>query len=259
MTINSDHQLQRYQEVGKLSADILWQLWQATVAGAVPLDIDDLAQRLCQKHGVTPAFKGVGSKKNPYRWTTCIAVNDAVVHGIPTEIPLEPGDLVKVDFGLISEDGFYTDHCFTKAIGEPSPEDLRLLKVARRSVQEAARKAIVGNQVGDLGFSMQHSVEQAGFSVVKEFVGHGIGHTMHDEPQVPAWGKVRQGLTLKRGQVLCIESQVIASTDDGVYLDEDGWTIRSNSGAKAAMFEYMVVVGERKAVFLTPTLEWPLF
>ncbi len=259
MIINSDHQLQRYQEVGRLSTDILWQLWQATVEGVTPLEIDDLAQRLCQKHGVIPAFKGVGSKKNPYRHTTCISVNDAVVHGIPNDVPLAAGDLVKVDFGLISEDGFYTDHCFTKAIGEPSPEDLRLLKVARRSVLDAARKAIVGNQVGDLGFTMQQAVEQAGFRTVKEFVGHGIGFTMHDEPQIPAWGQVRNGQTLKRGQVLCIESQVIASTDDGVYLDEDGWTIRSNSGAKAAMFEFMVVVGERKATILTPTQEWPLF
>ena len=259
MIINSDYQLARYQEVGKQSAEILWQLWQATVAGATPMEIDRLAERLCQKNGVTPAFKGVGSKKNPYRWTTCIAVNDAVVHGIPNEIPLETGDIVKVDFGMISEDGFYTDHCFSKSIGEPSPEDLKLLKVARRSVQDAARKAIMGNQVGDLGFTMQHSVEQAGFSVVKEFVGHGIGFTMHDEPQIPAWGKVRSGLTLKRGQVLCVESQVIASTDDEVYMDDDGWTIRSSSGAKAAMFEYMVVVQEKKAIFLTPTLDWPLF
>jgi len=259
MIINSDYQLQRYQEVGKLSSEILWQLWQATIAGVTPLEIDDLATRLCQKNGVTPAFKGVGHKKNPYRWTTCIAVNDAVVHGIPNQVPLQMGDIVKVDFGMISADGLYTDHCFTKSIGEPSGEDLRLLKVARRSVQEAARKAVVGNQVGDLGYTMQSLVEQAGFSVVKEFVGHGIGYTMHDEPQIPAFGQVRKGLTLKRGQVLCIESQVIASTDDGVYMDDDGWTIRSSSGAQAAMFEYMVVVQERKVVFLTPTLDWPLF
>lgn len=259
MIINSDYQLARYQEVGKLSSEILWQLWQATVEGTTPVAIDRLAEGLCQKNGVTPAFKGVGSKKNPYKWTTCIAVNDAVVHGIPNEIPLEKGDIVKVDFGMISADGLYTDHCFTKSIGEPSEEDLRLLKVARRSVQEAARKAIMGNQVGDLGFTMQHVVEKAGFRTVKEFVGHGIGYTMHDEPQIPAWGKVRSGLTLKRGQVLCVESQVIASTDDEVYMDDDGWTIRSSSGAKAAMFEYMVVVQEKKAVFLTPTLDWPLF
>lgn len=258
MIINSDHQLAKYQEIGKKSTEILWQLWQATVEGTTPVKIDKLAESLCQKYGVIPAFKGVGSRKNPYRYVTCIGINDGVVHGIPTDIPLVQGDIVKVDFGLI-DDGFYTDHCFTKAIGQPSEEDLRLMKVARRSVQEAARKAIVGNQVGDLGYTMQSIAEKAGFSTVKEFVGHGIGFTMHDEPQIPAWGQVRKGLTLKRGQVLCVEAQIIASKDDGVYMEEDGWTIKSNSGAKAAMFEYMVVVQERRPVFLTPTLDWPLY
>ncbi len=258
MIINSDHQLEKYKEVGKKSTDILWQLWQATVEGVTPIEIDKLAARLCQKNNVIPAFKGVGSRKNPYLYVTCIGINDGVVHGIPTDIPLEKGDIVKVDFGII-DDGFYTDHCFTKSIGEPSEEDLRLMKIARRSVQEAARKAIVGNKVGDLGFTMANVAEQAGFSTVKEYVGHGIGFTMHDEPQIPAWGQVRKGLTLRRGEVLCIEAQVIASTDDGVYMEEDGWTVKSTSGAKAAMFEYMVVVQEHRPVFLTPTLEWPLY
>lgn len=258
MIINSDHQLAKYQEIGKKSTEILWQLWQATIEGATPVEIDKLAEKLCQKNNVVPAFKGVGSRKNPYKYVTCIGINDGVVHGIPTDIPLVQGDMVKVDFGII-EDGFYTDHCFTKAIGQPSEEDLRLMKVARRAVQEAARKAIIGNQVGDLGFTMASVAEKAGFSTVKEFVGHGIGFTMHDEPQIPAWGKVRSGLTLKRGEVLCVEAQTIASKDDGVYMEEDGWTIKSNSGAKAAMFEYMVVVQARKPIFLTPTLDWPLY
>jgi methionyl aminopeptidase len=259
MIINSDHQLAKYQAIGQQSTEILWQLWQATVEGATPLEIDNLAERLCQKNGVKPAFKGVGSKKNPYRWTTCISVNDTVVHGIPSEVPLVEGDMVKVDFGMITPEGFYTDHCFTKSIGEPSAEDLRLMKVSRSAIQEAARLAVAGKKVGDLGNRMQVVAEKAGFSTVKEFVGHGIGYTMHDEPQLPAWGEAGRGLTLKRGQVLCVEAQIIASEDDGVYMEEDGWTIKSNSGAKAAMFEYMVVVGEKKPVFLTPTLDWPLF
>ena len=258
MIINSDHQLVKYQEIGKKSAEMLWQLWEATIEGVTPFEIDQLATRLCQKYNVRSAFKGVGSKKNPYRFVTCINVNDGVVHGIPSTIPLQKGDLVKVDFGIV-DDGFYTDHCFTKSIGQPNEEDLRLMKVARQAVQEAAGKAIVGNQVGDLGFTMQSIAEKAGFSTVKEFVGHGIGFTMHDEPQLPAWGQKGQGLTFKRGQVLCVEAQIIASEDDGVYMAEDGWTIFSNSGAKAAMFEYMVVVQEKKPVFLTPTLNWPLF
>jgi methionyl aminopeptidase len=258
MIISSDHQLLKYQEIGKKSAEILWQLWQASIEGGTPIEVDKLAVRLCQKYNVLPAFKGVGSKKNPFRNACCIGIDDTVVHGIPNEIPFMKGDLVKVDFGII-DDGFYTDHCFTKCIGRPSEEDLRLMKVGRRAVQEAARKAVVGNQIGDLGYTMQSTAEKAGFSTVKEFVGHGIGYTMHDDPQIPAWGKVRQGLTLKRGEVLCVEAQIIASKDDSVYMEADGWTIKSNSGAKSVMFEYMVVVQERRPVFLTPTLEWPLY
>lgn len=258
MLINSDQQLAKYQAVAKLSTEILWQLWQATQVGAVPLAIDALAEKLVRQHGCTPAFQGVGSKKNPYRHTTCIGVNDTVVHGIPTTTALQSGDVVKVDFGLISPEGFYTDHCFTKIVGEAAPEDVRLLKVARQGVANAARLAVAGKQVGDLGFAMQQSAEAAGFSTVKELVGHGIGYTMHDEPQIPAWGTPKKGLTLKRGQVLCVESQVIASPDDGVYLDDDGWTIKATTGAKAAMFECMVVVGEKKPTILTPNLDWPL-
>lgn len=256
MIIKSTQELAAYQAAADKSTQILRQLFEASKEGVTPLEIDQLADRLCAEAGVIPCFKGVGSKRNAYQYATCISVNETVVHGIPTNEPLKKGDLVKVDFG-INDQGLLTDHCFTKAIGEPSPADLQLMKVARKAIQSAARKAVTGNRVGDLGYTMQSIIEAGGASVVKELVGHGIGHTLHDEPQIPGYGRPRSGAILREGMVICVEAQVIAGKDDGIYQEDDGWTIKSYSGRKSAMFEYMVVVG-REPLFLTKTWDWAL-
>lgn len=258
MIIRSAKELARYQEAASKSMQILQALFDATVEGATPQAIDQLADQKCAQLRVTPCFKGVGPKRNRYQWATCISVNDAVVHGIPEDLPLKKGDIVKVDFG-INDDGWFTDHCFCKSIGQPNARDLKLMQVARRAIQDAAHLAVVGKRTGDLGAKIQQTVEAAGLSVVKEFVGHGIGHTMHDEPQIPAYGQANTGQALKEGQVLCVEAQILDSSSDEIYMEENGWTIKSADGAKAAMFEYMVVVGKKKPIFLTNTLDWPLF
>ena len=258
MIIRDERELVRYKEAAAKSMQIMRQLFAAVKAGVTPLEIDQLADEQCQKLGVTPDFKGVGPKNNQYQWATCISVNDTVVHGIPDDRPLKQGDLVKVDFG-IDDQGWMTDHCFSKTVGQPKPQDLKLLQVARQAIQKAAHLAVVGKRTGDLGATIQQTVERAGFSVVKEFVGHGIGHTMHDQPQLPAHGQPHTGSKLKEGMVLCVEAQVLASDSDQIYVEDDGWTIKTADGARAAMFEYMVVVGKKKPLFLTNTLDWPLF
>jgi len=257
MIIKTDQELAAYKEAGKKSTRILRQLFDACKEGVTSAEIDALADELCQKEGVKASFRGVGPKNNRYQWATCISVNE--VHGIPQDKPFEKGDLVKVDFGIIDQSGLYTDHCFTKSIGEPNEEDLRLMKVTRKAIQAAAKKAVVGNRVGDLSHTMQSIVEEAGFSVAKEFVGHGIGRGLHDEPQIPAWGRANAGRPLEEGMVLCVEAQVMASENDDLYIEDDGWTVKSEDGAKSAMFEYMVVVKRGRPVFLTPTMDWPLF
>lgn len=257
MIIKSPEELTRYQAAADTSTQILHQLFAACQLGTTPLAIDALADQLCAQAGVTPCFKGVGSKRNAYQYATCISVNDTVVHGIPTDVPLKRGDLIKVDFG-INDHGLLTDHCFTKAIGEVSEADLHLMKTARKAIQSAARKAVIGNRVGDLGYTMQTIIEAGGASVVKELVGHGIGHTLHDEPQLPGYGRPRSGALLREGMVLCVEAQVIAGKDDRIYQEDDGWTIKSYSGKKSAMFEYMVVVAKGQPIFLTKTWDWPL-
>lgn len=258
MIIHSAQELKRYQQATDKSMKILKRLFEATIEGATPQQIDNLADRECQKLGVIPCFKGVGPKNNKYRWATCISVNDTVVHGIPENKPLKKGDLVKVDFG-INDQGWITDHCFSKSIGKPQPADQELLLVARKAIIAGAKLAIVGKKTGDIGAQIQEIIENAGFSVVKEFVGHGVGHSMHDSPQLPAYGQKGTGVKLKEGMILCVEAQILASQSDRVYVEDNGWTVKTVDGAKAAMFEYMVVVGKKEAIFLTDTRDWPLF
>jgi len=258
MTIRSPQELKRYQQAADKSTKILKTLFDATKAGVTPREIDHLADQECQKIGVIPCFKGVGPKNNKYHWATCISVNDTVVHGIPEDQVLKKGDLVKVDFG-INDDSWFTDHCFTKSIGQPSPEDQRLMTVSRKAIIAGANLALVGKRTGDIGAKIQAIIEASGFSVVKEFVGHGIGHDMHDVPQIPAHGRAGTGTILKEGMVLCVEAQALASKSDQIYVEENGWTIKTAGGSKAAMFEYMVVVGKKQAIFLTDTRDWPLF
>lgn len=256
MTITTPQILRQYQALCRLSTQILWQLHQAIKPGVTPIQIEQLANRLLAKHQVEAAFKGEGRPSNPYHHATCISVNEAVVHGIPNQRPFQKGDVIKVDFG-VKRDNLITDHCFTVGLAPLAHEDERLILVSRRAVAEALKLAVAGNTTGDLGFAQESIVLKEGFNVAKGFIGHGIGHTMHDEPQLPAFGKKGEGDRLTEGMVLCIESQILAG-EDNLEVAEDGWTIQTRDGSKAAMFEVMVVVGKKKPTILTPTLDWPV-
>jgi methionyl aminopeptidase len=254
--IKTSQQLAQYQQAAKISTEILEQLRLAIKAGVTALEVDALADRLCKQYKVSPNFKGVGPKKNKYQHATCISVNDTVVHGIPDDRIFKKGDLVKVDFG-IEYQGLNTDHCFTVGVEQLSPADEKLVRVAKKAVQKACKKAIVANTTGDLGYTMQTVAETAGFSVVREFIGHGIGHSLHEDPQIPAYGSPRSGTRLIEGQVICVEAQIVAG-DRRIRIEKDAWTVKTADGSKAAMFEYMLVVGKKKPIYLTKTLDWPI-
>ncbi len=256
MIISNQTELNRYQDLTKLSTQILRQLYDAIKVGVTPLEIDRLADQLIKKNHVQAAFKGVGQPRNPYRFATCISVNEVVVHGIPNERPFQQGDIIKVDFG-IKAGGLITDHCFSVGLAPMSSSDEKLLKVSLQAVKEASQLAIVGQTTGDLGFAQEMVILKGGCNVAKGFIGHGIGHTMHDDPQLPAYGQRRSGEYLVEGMVLCVESQVLAGEDD-LELAADGWTIKTKDGSKAGMFEVMVVVGRKRPIVLTPTLDWPI-
>lgn len=255
MIITSPQQLKQYKAAAKISTEILWRLHEKTRAGVTSLEIDQLADQLCQKYHVRPNFKGVGAPNNPYKHATCISVNDVVVHGIPQDVPLREGDLVKVDFG-IAKDGLNTDHCFTVGIGKLSEESKTLLTVGRQAVLKAVGLAKIGSTVGDLGYAMESTAKEFDFTVTEQYVGHGIGRSLHEEPQIPAWGEPKSGDKLTKGMVLCIEAQVIAGNPD-VYTAADGWSVKTSDGSNAVMFEYMIIV-DKQPIFLTPTMDWPL-
>lgn len=256
MIIENKKQLKQYKKVAQLSTDILKKLHQAVRPGVTPLEIDQLATKLCQKHDVVPSFKGAGSASNRYQYATCVSVNETIVHGIPNQREFQEGDVVKVDFGLI-KDSLQTDHCFTLGLAPLTAQDERLITVSRDATQKAVKLAVEGNKTGDLGFAIQSQIEQAGFNVAKEFIGHGIGRQMHEDPQLPAFGRQGRGSRLIEGMVLSVEAQVLAG-DDRVVFSKDGWTVKTADGKNAAMFEYMVVVGKEKPIILTPTLNWEI-
>jgi len=257
MIITNKKQLKIYKKACNLSTKILAVLKNKLKSGIYPIDIDNYAQELCKQYNVKPAFIDVGKPDNPYKYATCISINDTVVHGIPSSTrKIKKQDIVKIDFGIIYQ-GFYTDHCFTVSIGKPSPNNEKLILTAKKAVQSAIPLAIAGSTVGDLGNIMHSIAKKAGFDVLKKYTGHGVGKTLHDPPIIPAHGKPNTGNKLKQGMVLCIEAQVVAGSDQ-VYIDQDGWTVKMKDNKNTAMFEYIIIVDKNKPKILTHTLDWPI-
>jgi len=257
MIITNKKQLKVYKQACNLSTQILAALKDKLKSGIYPIDIDDYAQQLCKQYKVKSAFIDVGKPDNPYKYATCISINDTVVHGIPSKTrKIKKGDIVKIDFGIIYQ-GFYTDHCFTVSIGPPKLQDKKLILTAKKAVQSAISLAIVNNTVGDLGHAMQSIANKAGFDVLKKYTGHGIGKTLHDPPIIPAHGKPNTGPKLQQGMVICLEAQVVAGNDQ-VYIAQDGWTVKMKDHQNTAMFEYIVVVDKNKPKILTHTLDWSI-
>ena len=257
MIVTNKKQVQAYKEAGKVSTFILKQLKDATKAGVYPIEIDDLAFKLCKKNDVIPSFKGVSNGKSHYEHATCISVNDTVVHGIPdANRALQPGDIVKLDFGII-HNKLFTDHCVTVGIEKLSPNDQQLVEITKQAVLSAAKQAIAGNTTGLLGNIMHETALENGFDVLKNYIGHGIGLSLHEDPEIPAFGHPLRGTVLEKGMVICVEAQLVAGSDQ-VITAKDTWSVKTADGSNSAMFEYMVIVGKRQPKFLTPTQDWPL-
>lgn len=239
------------REATEISVNILKQLGESIEEGVTPLEIDDLAGELCAMYGVRPSFKTV----DDYSFNTCISVNDVAVHGIPKNVPLKHGDLVSIDFGIIYK-GYFTDHCWTWSVGTPSRENSKLLGAGRSSVENAIEKAIAGNYTGDLGYEMEKSARDNGFNVLKLYIGHGIGKSLHEYPDIPAFGKPKTGDLLVDGMVICVECQVVDDNGKTVTDKEDGWSVHTENGGNSVMFEYMVIVRKGHPEILTDTRGW---
>jgi methionyl aminopeptidase len=204
--------------------------------GITTRDLDRFAEETVRSAGAVPAFLNYRG----YPATLCTSVNDVIVHGIPDDRPLDEGDIVGVDCGVVYK-GYYGDAARTYAVGEVSAEARRLLRVTQEALDLAVAQVRVGARLGDIGWTVQHHVEASGFSVVREFVGHGVGTSLHEDPQVPNYGDPGKGPRLKNGLVLAIEPMVNAGVAEHVT-DPDGWTARTQDGSLSAHFEYSVAV-----------------
>ncbi len=227
-------------------AKVLQRMKEVVKPGITTMDIAEEADRLARALNVVPAFKGY----NGYPAVICTSVNEEVVHGIPSRNRvLVDGDIVGLDFGAL-HNGFYADAAVTFSVGETPPETLRLLDVTQDALFIGIEAALVGNRIGDISHAVQSYVESNGFSVVKVFVGHGIGRNLHEEPQVPNYGESRGGIRLKKGMTLAIEPMVNAGSD-GVHVLDDGWTAVTSDGSLSAHFEHTIAVTDSGPKILT--------
>lgn len=234
------------REAGRVVFEILDQLEAAACPGVSTLELDKLAEELTRKKGAKPAFKGYLG----YPACVCISLNEEVVHGIPSKKrKLVEGDLLKLDFG-VSYRGLFADAARTLPVGKVTGEALALITVTKGSLAKAIEAARVDGRVGDLGHAVQSFVEEHGFSVVRDFVGHGIGRQLHEQPQVPNFGQPNTGPRLQAGMAIAIEPMVNAGTHKVELLD-DGWTAVTLDGKLSAHFEHTVLLTEQGPQILT--------
>ena len=245
ITLKTREEIEKMRAAGRVVAAALTELAGSVVPGETTLGLDRLAEAVIRGHGAIPSFKGYKGYPN----ATCIAVNEEVVHGIPGPRALEEGDIVGIDLGAIL-DGYHADSAITVPVGKASPEAQRLLKVTREALFVGIRMAVDGNHLTDVSHAIQRYVGSHQFSVVRELVGHGIGRAMHEEPQVPNFGKPGRGPRLEAGMTLAIEPMVNAGGYEVETL-RDGWTIVTKDRSLSAHFEHTVAVMENGPDILT--------
>lgn len=224
------------QVAGACVAEIHRTVRDAAVPGATLLELDALARKVLENRNCTPSFLGY----HGFPAVLCLSVNDVVVHGIPDDYRLRSGDILAVDAGAIYE-GFHGDAAFTMGIGEITPEARNLIDVTKRAMWAGIRLTQPGVRLGDIGATIEGIGLEAGYGVVRDYVGHGIGRQMHEEPQVPNYGTFGKGMKLRKGMAICIEPQFTAGGEE-TSVDADGWTVRTADGSLAAHWEHTLAL-----------------
>ncbi len=240
ISLKSAREIEIMRRANVIVAEVLQALKEKVAPGVTTLELDAVAEELTLKKGAIPAFKGYSVAGRIYPRCLCASVNEEIVHGIPSNRPLREGDIIGLDYGVIYE-GFYGDSAVTVGVGRVSEAAQRLMQVTEESLRRGIAELYEGKRLGDLGAAVQHVAESAGYSVVRAFVGHGIGKKLHEEPPVPNYGEPDRGLRLKEGMVLAIEPMVNAGGYE-VEIKEDGWTAVTKDGSLAAHFEHSVAV-----------------
>jgi methionyl aminopeptidase len=243
--IKSDEEIELLRKSSLLVGKTLAEVAGILKPGIKTRMLDQCAETFIKDHGAVPGFKNYRG----YPATLCISVNDQVVHGIPGENEIKDGDIVSIDCGTIMN-GFYGDSAYTFAVGNVDAEYLQLMKITKESLYKGIESAVAGNRIGNIGYEVQSYVENFGYSVVRDLVGHGLGRQLHEEPQVPNYGKRGQGMKLVEGLVICIEPMINLGKRY-VIQEKDGWTIRTADGKPSAHFEHTVAIRKEKADVLS--------
>lgn len=245
----TDHEISIIKQNGILLGKAHAEVAKAVKAGVTTSQLNKIAEEYLQDHQAHPSFKGyvVSGKKFPS--ALCISVNDVVVHGLPSNYELVDGDIVSIDCGVYLN-GFHADSAYTYAVGEISDDIKALLKTTKESLYLGISKAIEGMRVGDVSFEVQNYCEKKGYTIVRELVGHGVGKNLHEDPEVPNYGKRGAGPKLKEGMVMAIEPMVNLGSKY-VKAGSDGWTIKTKDGKPSAHFEHTIAIRKGKAEILT--------
>lgn len=247
--IKTDEEVELIRESSLLVGRTLAKVAALIKPGVTTLQLDAVAEEFIRDNGAEPGFKGYGGFPN----TLCASLNEAVVHGIPNDRPLENGDVISLDCGVL-KNGFYGDSAYTFEVGDVAPEIQKLLSVTKECLTLAIEQAVTGKRIGDIGAAVQTHAEANGFGVVRELVGHGLGRELHEAPEVPNYGRRGNGPRLVDGMVLAIEPMINLGTRE-VLTDEDGWTIVTKDRLVSAHFEHDIVVREGQADVLSSFVE----
>jgi len=238
--LKSQREIDRLRESADLVGQTLAEVARHIEVGTTLRELDAIAEDYIRTHGGEPAFKGYQVGENVFPNTLCTSVNDAVVHGIPDDYALQDGDLLSLDCGA-KLNGYYGDWGYTFGVGTIADEDAALCRATYQALLSGIDQAVADQRVGDISHAVQSHCESRGFSVVRDLVGHGIGQSLHEDPQVPNFGEPGRGRLLKPGLSVCIEPMINRGTEQ-VVTDDDGWTVRAADGLPSAHYEHMVVV-----------------
>lgn len=248
--LKTEDEINLLRDANQLVGQTLAEVAKIVKPGVTTRMLDTLAEQFIRDHGAVPTFKGFPNPYgSPFPASLCTSVNGVVVHGVPNDEPLQEGDIVSVDCGALLE-GFNGDSCYTFCVGEVSEEIKQLLRVTKESLYKAIDQAIVGRRIGDISYAVQSHCEQYGYGVVKEFVGHGIGREMHEDPQVPNYGRQGIGKQLKNGLCIAIEPMITLGSPE-IQLMEDRWSVITRDGKPAAHFEHTIAIHHGKAEILS--------
>lgn len=244
--LKSDEEIELLRNSNLIVAKTLAELAKIIAPGVTTLQLDKRAEEFIRDNGGVPNFLGYGG----FPSSICTSVNDQVVHGIPSDkVVLKEGDIVSVDCGVL-KDGFNGDSAYTFCVGEVDPDTISLLRTTKESLYKGIEQAVEGKRIGDIGFAVQSYCEERGYSVVREMVGHGVGRSLHEAPEVPNYGKRGNGITLKSGMTIAIEPMINLGTHRIIF-ESDGWTTRTADRKPSAHFEHSVAIRGGRADILS--------